>query len=436
MFKKLVEHLSSLTDISVMRGAIRVMFLRVCGVVFLFAITVFLTNFYDAEVVGAYEFARSSLFLIGGFVLLGTDQSILFFSGRFAKKEHIKALFGIYIKMIKLLLLVSVFLLGIALLIPETVYDAFFNDTTSGYILLKVAFSLFFYALTLLNTEFFRGFSLQEKSELYRGIFKQLPFALGLFLLILFKNQKYVVEVFLVSFVILAFISSAEVLKIYRSFNHSHKTKLDVSYKTILKTTFPIAISSLGFYLLISIDVLFLKIYTDFETLAYYGTTIKIIFLIATVVSTISSFLAVQIADLFVKSRQQLQELVKKGARIIAGLSAILSLGLFIFSSQILSVFGASYTLADDALRILIVGHFLSTLCGITAVYLNMTKKQVTLQYILIFTVVLNVILNWVLIPKMGMKGAAIASAVSVILWNVISVIFVYKRDKIILFVH
>ena len=430
------NQLSKLGDLSVLRSGFKVLILRVCGVIFLFGITVFLTNFYPAEEVGAYEFTRSVLFLIGGFTILGTDQSILFFSGRFSKKEQLGALFKVYFKMVLLLLAGSIVLLILAWTIPSAVYQAVFNDETSGTLILKAAACLFFYAITLLNTEFFRGFVLHQKSELYRGIFKQLPFGLGLLLLFLLRQHQYVVEVFLLSYFLLAIVSSIEVFFQYKKRVLRDVQDLELSYKTVLKATIPIAISALGFYLLISIDVFFLKHYTNFETLAYYGTSIKIIFLIATVINTISSFIAVKIANLYATNRQKLQELVKNGVRIIVILTTVLSVFLMLFSKVILQVFGTAYQQANTALLILIVGHFLSSFFGITQVYLNMTKKQVVLQYILIVAVLLNALLNWVLIPKLGMEGAAIASAVSVIFWNLSAALWVYKKDNIKLFLH
>ncbi|HBO28562.1 MAG TPA: hypothetical protein DIV44_03225, partial [Leeuwenhoekiella sp.] len=209
-----------------------------------------------------------------------------------------------------------------------------------------------------------------------------------------------------------------------------------IRFKTVLKATIPIAISAFGFYLLISIDVFFLKRYTNFETLAYYGTSIKIIFLISTLINVMGSYLSVRIADLFVTDQVALQAVLKKGVRVIVGLALGLSVILFVFAAEILGVFGAAYQEAVPALRILIAGHFMSTLFGVTQVYLNMTKKQVVLQYILIIAVVINAIINAILIPKYGMLGAAVASAFSVIFWNGCAVVWVYKKDRIKLFLH
>ncbi|WP_370175797.1 MATE family efflux transporter [Leeuwenhoekiella palythoae] len=436
MVKKLQEYFNRFNLHNVLGGALRVLILRVLGVIFLFGITLYLTNFYPAEVVGAYEFTRSSLFLIGGITLLGTDQSILFFSGRFSKPEQAGTLFLVYLKMLALLLGVSIVLLGIILAIPKEYYNLFFNDQRSGTLLIKMGFCLFFYAVTLFNTEFFRAFDLHEKSELYRGILKQLPFGFGLLILFLFNKHNYVVEVFLLSFLFCALLSGLEVYLKYKRLNPVVSRQTSIRFKTVLKATIPIAISAFGFYLLISIDVFFLKRYTNFETLAYYGTSIKIIFLISTLINVMGSYLSVRIADLFVTDQVALQAVLKKGVRVIVGLALLLSVILFVFAAEILGVFGAAYQEAVPALRILIAGHFMSTLFGVTQVYLNMTKKQVVLQYILIIAVVINAILNSILIPKYGMLGAAVASAFSVIFWNGCAVVWVYKKDRIKLFLH
>ena len=436
MVKKLQEYFNRFNLHNVLGGALRVLILRVLGVIFLFGITLYLTNFYPAEVVGAYEFTRSSLFLIGGVTLLGTDQSILFFSGRFSKPEQAGTLFQVYLKMLGLLLGVSIVLLGIILAIPKEYYNLFFNDQRSGTLLVKMGFCLFFYAVTLFNTEFFRAFDLHEKSELYRGILKQLPFGFGLLILFLFNKHDYVVEVFLLSFLFCALLSGLEVYLKYKRLNPIVSRQTSIRFKTVLKATIPIAISAFGFYLLISIDVFFLKRYTNFETLAYYGTSIKIIFLISTLINVMGSYLSVRIADLFVTDQVALQAVLKKGVRVIVGLALGLSVILFVFAAEILGVFGAAYQEAVPALRILIAGHFMSTLFGVTQVYLNMTKKQVVLQYILIIAVVINAIINAILIPKYGMLGAAVASAFSVIFWNGCAVVWVYKKDRIKLFLH
>ena len=87
--------------------------------------------------------------------------------------------------------------------------------------------------------------------------------------------------------------------------------------------------------------------------------------------------------------------------------------------------------MAKSALLILLVGQFFNTLSGPVGVYMNMTGKQNKLQLVLIFGFITNLILNWFLIPEYGMIGAASATAISVILWKSIAVIYTYRKDKI-----
>jgi O-antigen/teichoic acid export membrane protein len=54
-----------------------------------------------------------------------------------------------------------------------------------------------------------------------------------------------------------------------------------------------------------------------------------------------------------------------------------------------------------------------------------MTGRQKAFQNIIMSASLLNVLLNFLLIPKYGGIGAAIASMASVVVWNIASVIYI-----------
>ena len=57
------------------------------------------------------------------------------------------------------------------------------------------------------------------------------------------------------------------------------------------------------------------------------------------------------------------------------------------------------------------------------------TKEyQNVFKWIIIFSVIVNIVLNVVLIPSYGIFGAAVASMISLILWNILSCIYIYKK--------
>ena len=415
--------------------SIKALILRVMGVGLLFVTTIYLTNFFPVAIVGEYEFTRSILLFLGSVVLIGTDQSILYYGGYLKARNAINELFPVYRKMVLALFGISIGFFLLFLIIPKSLYSYVFEDNTSFSIMRKVGAILFFYALTLLNTEYYRALDKLYLSELFRGLVKYAPFALGVLALDYFEMHSYLIDVFLLGFFVLAIISTIIVLAKKRK---QRKTQLpELSLKNIIKQSYPMAISSLGFFLLLSIDVLFLKRYSDFQNIAYYAVAIKIIFVLSLILNGVNASIAPKIAELYSKNDQKaLKSLLRSNARLIFFLSLPVILILIFFPAYLLGLFGEEYIAAKDALYFLLAGHFASTIFGSVAVYLNMTGKQRLFQNILLLTVLLNLILNWLLIPTYGINGAAIASSTAVIFWNCIAAVMIYKADGVKLFVR
>ena len=73
---------------------------------------------------------------------------------------------------------------------------------------------------------------------------------------------------------------------------------------------------------------------------------------------------------------------------------------------------------------------------GAVIYILDMTGKQIISRNILIFTAFINIVLNWHLIPIYGIKGAAIATAISIFCWTVLGAIAVKKHFDFYAFPH
>jgi O-antigen/teichoic acid export membrane protein len=57
-----------------------------------------------------------------------------------------------------------------------------------------------------------------------------------------------------------------------------------------------------------------------------------------------------------------------------------------------------------------------------------MTGKQKIFGKITFFTAILNLILNYILIPKYGLTGASIATGISILLTNLFSLVVIYNQ--------
>ena len=134
--------------------SLSVLFIRSTGVLLLFGLTLFLTNFFPAEEVGRYDFVRSSIMILGGLALMGTNQSIIYYSGLLRARESIESIRSIYLNMLKIILFLSVLIIMFFLLVfSETSLNDIFNNKESYTLILKVILSLIFFTVTMLNVD-------------------------------------------------------------------------------------------------------------------------------------------------------------------------------------------------------------------------------------------------------------------------------------------
>ena len=85
------------------KKSLSVFIIRIIGVFVLFIFTLFITNFFTAENVGRYDFVRSTLMIAGGIALMGTNQSIIYYSGLLKARNSMGSIRKIYFKMFKII---------------------------------------------------------------------------------------------------------------------------------------------------------------------------------------------------------------------------------------------------------------------------------------------------------------------------------------------
>jgi O-antigen/teichoic acid export membrane protein len=115
----------------------------------------------------------------------------------------------------------------------------------------------------------------------------------------------------------------------------------------------------------------------------------------------------------------------------ISAVSLPLFLVLVLFPGTVLGfVFGAEYASAAGALRILSLGFFVANLLSLANFGLISIGRPRLLMWALLIAVVVGIMLGIVLIPPFGLVGAAIASAISVVVAEVICSVWLYSLTK------
>jgi len=133
----------------------------------------------------------------------------------------------------------------------------------------------------------------------------------------------------------------------------------------------------------------------------------------------------------------------KKKTKEIRKLSVIITKWIFLlnlplvlfilfFSKQLLGVaFGSEYVVGSFALSILVFGYLISSLTHTYSSLLSMIKKTKSIMYVILVSTLVNIILNYILIPKIGIVGGAIATTSSWFVTFLLFQVITYKFVKI-----
>jgi len=132
------------------------------------------------------------------------------------------------------------------------------------------------------------------------------------------------------------------------------------------------------------------------------------------------------------KDRKGLQKLAKQSAR--GSFLIALPIGLvLLFGGKYLIelVFGADYVIAYFPMAILVIGQLINVFFGSVGYLLSMSGyTNDTLKGQLI-AVLVNIVLCSLLVPLYGAAGAAIGVSLSIVVWNCVLSLLLYKRLKV-----
>ncbi|MDA3876550.1 MAG: flippase [Halothiobacillus sp.] len=142
-----------------------------------------------------------------------------------------------------------------------------------------------------------------------------------------------------------------------------------------------------------------------------------------------NSVIAPHFARLYAQGdMDKLQRLVTASARVALLVALPFALA-FVFAGDtiVARVFGAEFAASHLPLAILALGQLANAAFGSVGFLLTMTGNESHTARVLWQTALLNVVLNGLLIPLYGMAGAAVASAISLLIWNALLFVRVGK---------
>ncbi len=124
----------------------------------------------------------------------------------------------------------------------------------------------------------------------------------------------------------------------------------------------------------------------------------------------------------------ELARIARTSARLGFATSLLLTAVLVVFGRTVLQLFGADFARAYPAMLVLLVGGLTNAFTGAVAYLLTMTGRQVQALGIFMVALAVSFSLNFLLIPRLSIVGAAIASSGATMTWNIAMLLLVRRR--------
>src|SRR3989339_5211 len=251
-----------------------------------------------------------------------------------------------------------------------------------------------------------------EKME-YLSLRQIITNLLNLIGIILLVHSKADIVIAAIVIAASTFINSVWMLLLYIKLYGKIKLNINIPfYKEMLKSSIPIAFSNFFIIILNYFNMFLLGIFRTDEETGLYNAAFKILALtiVPTVILQNSFFPLISRSE----TLEDRQKVMKKFFLLIFIFGTIVTAGFFTYSDYIvLTVFGNEYSHSSELMRILMFTSFIVYINVATTVPLIGWKKEKLVMYSIITGGVINIILNFALIPDYGAKGAVIATVIS-----------------------
>lgn len=396
--------------------------LRIGGMGLGYVVAILISQFYGAEVYGRYSIMVTFMQFSVMIFSLGLPIAIIRLT---AEKENFNTipLYNYLAKSVKLLILSGLLGSLIIYFSSNLIGYHFFKDPKLTEIFKYLSFFFILLLLQDFSTKYFSGRKKFLEYGLSMFIFPNILFLILFFTFRWFNpaDENYVYLSYLIALAVLGII-----LIFFIPLNK--QTIKNYPYKKLLSLSIPILFSSAFLFISNWTDIFMLGAMVSKADVGIYSAAYKLSTLALLVILTINIVIAPKIAELYsTKNLKQLKITVHYANKLMSLLSLPIVLGLIIFRKFLLMQFGTDFLQGSSTLILLTIGFFFNSMTGTVAQILNMTDHQKTLRNLTFGMAVLNISLNFLLIPKYGITGAAIASLISQVFLNLFSV-YMIKR--------
>jgi len=396
---------------------------KIIGMGLGYIFTLLVARWYGAETMGLYALSMTMLNIFVTLGVFGFDNALVKFVAEYNSQAKPYLVKEIYKKVLYIVVPVGVLLSAILYFGADFFANIVFKKEQLTLFLQITALGVLPFVLLRVNATLFQGL---KKIKLFSffSVFGVAFFSLiGLvvvsnFFVIL--NGSVVISVQVTSILILMLSSFMSIKKNTSIFRTISKNML--KYKDIIKVSFPMLLTSSMTLIMGWTDILMLGIFRSEVEVGIYSVIVKLAALTSLTLMVVNSIAAPKFSEFYSRGDMKGLEIMSQNSTKIIFFSSLpIIIVLLMFPKLILGIFGKEFIVGVVPLLILIAGQIVNAMTGSVGIILVMTGKQAVFNRVVIISSLLNIVLNYLLINKYGIEGAAYSTAISLIMLNITS---------------
>ncbi len=202
-------------------------------------------------------------------------------------------------------------------------------------------------------------------------------------------------------------------LYLARHFPLAHNQQPE-SWRNTYKKALPFALHGLLWIVYYQIDIIMLKALAIDAEVGFYGAAYRVMEIFAALPRVVFFVAFTRFAKYHATDPNQLPKQIVKALRtlFVLILPCLIIAG-FIQPIAMPLLFGNAFLVSVSLLAVLLPGLALNMFNTVTETYLLTTEREITLTPLLLITSGTNILINLILIPRLGALGAAIATVAS-----------------------
>jgi O-antigen/teichoic acid export membrane protein len=411
------------------RGAIGSFVVKILGAGIAFGLHILLARLLGVTQYGIYIYALTWVNILVIASLLGLNTSLLRFIAAYKAQERWGLLKGVVHRSTQFVVIFSLLISGIGGIVVWSLRNRIGQDqaVTFGVALILLPVLV----LVRLREASLRALKRVVQSELPIRIIRPLLLAAVLSGLYFYLRQPLqATQAMAINLIaVFAALVMGTVWLVKQLPEQVRDAQPIYAHREWLKVSLPLLLIAGMHLILKQTDIIMLGAIRGSGEAGIYSVASRISDLVVFGLMAINTILAPMISELYSTGKnKELQRIVTLAARAIFVFTLMFSIILAVFGKFALSLFGAEFAVTYVPLLILLCGQIVNALAGSVGFVMTMTGHQNQAGAIVAVSAAVNTILNALLIPLMGLVGAAISTAFTMALWNITMLVYVQRR--------